>query len=154
LWVWREHGLAEALRRAGIALATFTLINFPWIIVSPAAWARSLFLPVTLPLFPQGSGLVGLMLASDLPWLPSLVYGMLELAVWLGAMAWFWRILPRAPFAGLILPLVPLLFAWRRPGRYFTLLTLLTAAALALTLRREARKIPSSELTPAASISA
>jgi hypothetical protein len=36
--------------------------------------------------------------------------------------------------------LLPLLFAWRSPGRYFTPLTLLTAAALTLTLRRAARE--------------
>ena len=97
---------------------------------------------MTLPLFPQGSGLVSLMLNGVLPSMPSLVFSLLEIGVWLGAMAVFWRILPRAPFAGLILPLVPLLFAWRSPGRYFTSLTLLVAVALALTLRRAARETP------------
>lgn len=149
LWVWRERGPKEAMSHAGIALAAFALINLPWIITSPGAWARSLFLPLALPLFPEGSGLIGLMLAGALPWLPSLLFGILELAAWLGALVWFWRILPRLPYAGLILGLLPLLFAWRSPIRYFALLTLLAVAALALTLRRAAREAPHIEAIPA-----
>lgn len=60
IWVWREHGFSEALRRTGIALATFLVINLPWILLSPRAWLESLLLPLSLPLLPDGSGLIAL----------------------------------------------------------------------------------------------
>lgn len=143
LWVWREHGLAEASRRSAFAIATFTLINAPWIIASPQAWARSLALPMMLPLFPQGSGLVGLMLSGALPPLPPQVFTALEVMVWLGAMVWFWRVSRQNPYVGLLAPLVPLMFAWRSPERYFLPVSILAVAALALMLRRAAQTAPS-----------
>lgn len=142
LWVWRERGLSEALRRSAFAIAAFTLINAPWIIASPQAWTRSLLLPMTLPLFPQGSGLVGLMLAGALPLLPSQVFTAIELLVWLGALAWVWHLSRQAPYVGLLAPLLPLLFAWRSPGRYFLPISILAVAALAFTLRRIAQRAP------------
>ncbi len=139
LWIWRERGMSEALKQCAYALAAFALINMPWIIASPQAWAGSLTLPLTLPLFPQGSGLVGLMLAGVLPRLPSRVFTVIEVVAWLGAMAWFWRVSRRTPYVGLLAPLLPLLFAWRSPERYFLSVSLLAAAAMALMLRRAAQ---------------
>lgn len=134
LWVWRVHGRDEALRRAALAGATFLVINLPWILAAPSSWLTSTLLPVTLPLLPDGSGLVGLGLAGALPLLPSWCYAALEVAALLAALLWYWRALPRAPFAGLVLPLLPLFFAWRSSERYFVLLPLLALLALTLTL--------------------
>ncbi|MBF6590541.1 MAG: hypothetical protein IVW57_08410, partial [Ktedonobacterales bacterium] len=115
-------------------LGTFLAINLPWIVASPRAWLASLFLPVSLPLLPDGSGLVGISLSGTLPLAPSWVYAALELLALLAALAWYWRAQPRYPFAGLVLPLLPLVFAWRSPERYFELLPVAAALALALTL--------------------
>ncbi|HKS71341.1 MAG TPA: hypothetical protein VJQ45_13035, partial [Ktedonobacterales bacterium] len=77
VWVWRTDGFIEAVRRAGIAASAFLIVNLPWIVMAPGAWLTSLLLPVSLPLLPDGSGLVGLSLASALPLAPSWVYGLL-----------------------------------------------------------------------------
>ena len=134
IWVWRTYGPREAGRRAAIVAATFLVINAPWIIASPREWLASIFLPVTLPLLPDGSGIIGLSLTGVLPLGPSWLYGLLELAALAAALAWYWRECERLPFAGLILPLVPLFFAWRSSERYFVLLPLLALLAVALTL--------------------
>ncbi len=134
VWVWREHGFSEALRRAGIASATFLVINLPWVVLSPRAWLESLLLPLSLPLLPDGSGLIALGRAGA-GLLPARAYTLLEVALWLGALAWCWRMRARYPFAGLMLGLAPLLVAWRSPERYFLPLSLLALAAVALTWR-------------------
>jgi hypothetical protein len=136
LWVWRIYGKDEAFRRVGVILGTFLAINLPWIIASPRPWLESQLLPVSLPLLPDGSGIIGLSLTGILPLAPAVLYSILELAAFLAALAWYWRVALRAPFAALVLPLVPLFFAWRSSERYFVLLPLLAVLALALTLRQ------------------
>lgn len=135
VWAWRTYGAREALRRAAIALATFVVINLPWIVTSPREWFASLWLPMSLPLFPGGDGLISLSLAGTLPLFPSWVYGALEMVALVGAVVWYWRAWSRYPFAGLILSYVPLLMAWRSADRYFFLLPVAAVAVLVLTLR-------------------
>ncbi len=136
IWVWRERGRIEAARQAGIAAGTFAVINLPWIIGSPVAWLSSLALPVRLPLLPDGSGIIALSLGGGLPLAPSWVYGVLELAALAGALAWYWRTgYGACPVAGLVLPALPLVFAWRSSERYFVLLPIAAVVALTLSLR-------------------
>ena len=134
VWVWRTAGPVVTGERVGIAAGTFLLVNVPWIVASPGAWLSSLLLPVSLPLLPDGSGLVGLSLAGALPLLPSWAYGLLELAGFALALGWYWRAARQMPYAGLVLPLAPLLLAWRSSERYFVLLPLAGLLALALTV--------------------
>jgi hypothetical protein len=136
VWTWRTRGVQEAARRGGIALASFVVINLPWMIASPREWFASLWLPMSLPLFPGGDGLVSLSLAGTLPLFPSWVFGGLELVVLVGALVWYAHAQPRYPFAGLALSYVPLLLAWRSAGRYFFLLPIAAVAVLVLTLRQ------------------
>lgn len=139
IWVWRTYGRDEALRRSAVALGAFIVLNLPWIIASPRLWLDSQLLPVSLPLLPDGSGIIGLSLTGVLPLAPTWFYSALELAVLLAALAWYWRSASRAPFAGLMLPLMPLVFAWRSSERYFVLLPLLAVLAMILTLQQTQR---------------
>jgi uncharacterized membrane protein len=136
IWVWRSRGQGEAVRQATIAVAAFLAFNAPWIVASSGAWLRSMALPVSLPLLPDGSGIVGLSLAGGLPLLSSWVYSGLELAAVTCALAWYWaQGYARYPYAALVLPLLPLVFAWRSSERYFVLLPVAAVVALALTLK-------------------
>lgn len=141
LWVWREHGVREALRRTGAASAAFILINLPWIIASPRAWAESLLLPLSLPLLPDGSGAVALGLTGVGPLFATCVYTVSEVALLAGALALAWGLRGRAPYVGLVLPLIPLVAAWRSPERYFLALPLLALTALILTWRAQAHPL-------------
>lgn len=144
LWIWRMHGRQEALRRAGAALGAFLALNLPWIIASPRPWLSSQLLPVSLPLLPDGSGIIGLSLTGALPLAPTWYYSALELAALFAALVWYWRSASRAPLAGLVLPLIPLFFAWRSSERYFVLLPLLAVLALALALQQTQALPPTS----------
>ncbi len=135
VWVARSRGGRAALVEGAASVAAFVAVNLPWIALSPGAWLRSLALPMTLPLFPTGGGLVGLGLGGALPLWPPAVYSALEFAAWLAlltAYARWWRL---ATFAGIVLPFLPLLLAWRSPSRYFILEPFLAVLALVLTLR-------------------
>jgi uncharacterized membrane protein len=44
----------ELARRGLITLGAFLLANLPFLLLSPAAWFVSLWLPMSHPLFPQG----------------------------------------------------------------------------------------------------
>jgi len=136
VWVWRRHGFVEAARRAGIAIGAFLAINLPWMILSPREWFASLFLPVSLPLLPDGSGIIGLAIAGVTPLLSARAYAVVEIGLWLLALAWYWRYAQRAPFVCLVLTLLPLLAAWRSPERYFLPLSLLALIALVGTVGR------------------
>jgi uncharacterized membrane protein len=87
VWTWRTSGGREAARRGGIALASFVGINLPWMVASPREWLASLWAPVSLPLFPEGDGIIVLSLSGALPLFPSWVYGLLELGALAGAVA-------------------------------------------------------------------
>ncbi len=114
-----RHGWREAARRSLIALAAFLAPNLPFIIASPAAWWQSMWLPLSVAVFPQGMGLVTLALGRFLPALPKVAFTVLELAA-IGATLWLYaRYRERLREAALLLALVPLFFAFRSPPNYF-----------------------------------
>ena len=121
--VWRRQGPRAALARLAVTALAFAAINLPFIIASPGAWARSQALPVTLPLFPSGVGLVELSHSGLVPLLPSGVYTALEIAA-LGAI-YLWFALARTPVRPELAPalaLLPFLLAWRSLLAYFLVL--------------------------------
>ncbi len=132
-WVLYRRGWRAMLAEAAIAAGAFVAINLPWIILSSGAWLHSLVLPMTLPLFPTGGGLVGLGLGGALPLWPPVVYSVLEVATYITLLAAYTRWLPRMPYAGVVLPSLALLLAWRSPSRYFILLPFLAILAVVLT---------------------
>jgi hypothetical protein len=94
---------------------------------------------VSLPLFPEGDGIIVLSLSGALPLFPSWVYGLLELGALAGAVARGTGVAqPRHPCAGLVLSYAPLMMAWRSAGRYFFLLPIAAVAVVVLTQRQAA----------------
>ncbi len=134
LWIWRAYGPREALRRGAITAGVFTLVNLPWILLSPREWLASALLPVSLPLLPDGAGVIGLSAQGGLPFAPSWVYPLLEITALIALLTLAWRLWKRAPFLAMVLPLAPVLLAWRSPERYYDLLPLAALAAFLLTL--------------------
>jgi hypothetical protein len=99
---------------------------------------------MSLPLFPEGIGAVALALSGALPLPPSWAFGALELTALCLALVWYWRSYQTHPLAGVALSLLPLVFAWRSPGRYFALLPALALIAWTLTMRIRARSATTS----------
>jgi hypothetical protein len=123
LEVGLTQGGRAALRWCGVSLAAFLLPNLPYLIMSPGAWAESLLLPMSEPLFPQGIGIMILSLGHLLPYAPSIVYSVCELLVLVALpVLVVWLQKRRGVMLGdavLIVALVPLLFAFRSPPNYF-----------------------------------
>ena len=49
----------------------------------------------------------------------SLPFAVMETAVFVGALIWYWRNARAYPCLGVVLPLLPLFFAWRSLWTYF-----------------------------------
>jgi uncharacterized membrane protein len=138
--IWLTQGGRAALRWLGVGLAAFLLPNLPFIILSPSAWLRSLFLPVSEPLFPQGIGIMSLSLGHLLPYGPPALYSTLEVLAFAGLLWLQLRYHRQLGDAVLLLAVVPLFFAFRSPPNYFAFVPWL---ALYATNRIYAgRKVP------------
>jgi uncharacterized membrane protein len=134
----RRYGPREALVRAAIAALAFIIPNAPVIVASPTAWARSLFLPFSLPSFPDGIGLVAFARAGALPLRPPGIYAALELLALGGLSLWLATTRRRIPGeALLVLGLLPLALAWRSLLAYFIWLPALTLLAALPLLRAD-----------------
>jgi hypothetical protein len=130
--VWRRQGARAALAHLGIAAGAFLLPNLPFIIASPGAWAASMVLPLTLPIFPSGMGLVALGRAGVLPLLPPVAYAALELLALAAVTLWYAtaRTLP-PPALALLLALLPFTLAWHSLFAYVIALPALAVYATA-----------------------
>ncbi|HWE61099.1 MAG TPA: hypothetical protein VHB98_05260, partial [Chloroflexota bacterium] len=128
---WRDGRWTDLARRGGSMLVAFLACNLPFIAAGPGDWLTGILAPMRDPLFAEGIGLVALSLGKILPLWPSAVYSGLELLLFVLAFAFFVRRCATAPGLALVLPLLPLLVAWRSLHTYFLLLPLLAAAVLA-----------------------
>lgn len=135
LLVWRRCGLRVALVRLAGGAALFVIINAPFIVNNPAAWARGVLAPQFDPMFPLGNGLIRLALSGIMPLAPSVVYLALEALAILVCLHLYWRQRAASSGRGFTLPVLPLWFAWRSLTTYFYFITL---PALVLTLADDA----------------
>jgi hypothetical protein len=134
LLVWRRSGARAAVRRLVGGVAIFAVINAPFVINNPEAWARGVLAPQIDPMFPLGNGLVRLSLAGVLPLAPAPVYLALEALAIAVCLLVYWRQPRPGTGLGFVLAVTPLWFAWRSLTTYFYFVTL---PALALVLSDE-----------------
>ena len=141
--IWRRDGPRAAFERLGIALVAFLAPNLPFLIAAPRAWASSILLPMTLPIFPGGVGLIAFPRAGLLPLWPSIVYAALEAVTLAVALLWFARAkVPLRPEIALVVGLVPFLFAWHSLGAYFLVVPTLAVYASLPLLRADTAVTP------------
>jgi hypothetical protein len=128
--IWRRQGWRAAVERLGFIAIGFLLPNLPFLISSPAAWTRSMLLPMTLPLFPSGIGLIELTHIGLMPLWPPLVYALLEIGALAALMLWYaFSPTPPRPELALLLSLLPFFLAWRSLLVYFLVLPVLAVYA-------------------------
>lgn len=127
--IWKREGPRAAFSRLAITLGAFLVPNLPFLLAAPAAWARSMLLPVTLPIFPSGVGLVGLARAGLLPLLPPTAYAALAQAALVLVAVWLARTRREVPPAlVLILGLLPFALSWHSLFTYFMCIPMLAIA--------------------------
>ncbi len=119
IYIWRERGWREALTRLAGAGVIFALINGPFVLNNPHAWLAGVLAPQLDPMFPLGSGLVGLSVSGLLPLAPSAVYAALYGLAIVACIVWYWRFGRGMPEVALLLAVLPLFFAWRSLTTYF-----------------------------------
>jgi len=139
----REIGWKRAAQSLGVIVLTFTVTNLPFIFSAPQAWIQGVMGPIFDPMFPKGAGLVAFSIAGILP--PnSLFFTIIEIAVLLLALVWYYFNCRKYPQAGLMLAVLPLFFAWRSFSAYFYFASLLVFGAVIIEeyRRSAARKQP------------
>lgn len=147
---WLRHGWREAARRAIIALAAFLAPNLPFILASPGAWWQSMWLPLSLPVFPQGMGLVTLALGHILPAPPKALFTALEVVA-IGGALWLYARYPRRLREAVpLLALLPFFFAFRSPPNYFAVTPWLALFAWLWLERGKAHPLAIGDLDAAA----
>jgi hypothetical protein len=126
----RRGDRRAAVVRAGGIAAGFLVPNLPFILDAPLAWLHSMLLPMSLPMFPLGIGLVSPSVDLGLPTLPPLVYAACEAGA-LAAIAWaLWRWRDRLhDEVALVLFALPFLVAWRSLDNYVAFLPVVALAA-------------------------
>jgi glycosyl transferase family 87 len=138
---WLRHGWRAAARRALIALMAFLAPNLVFIVASPAAWWQSIWLPLSLPVFPQGMGLVTLALGHILPAPPKALFTALEVVAVGGALWLYARYPNRIREAVPLLALLPFFFAFRSPPNYFAVAPWLALFAWLWLQRRNGSQV-------------
>lgn len=115
----REEGIGATMRLTLLTALSFLLPNLPFALAAPRPWFSSLWLPIGEPFFPFGQGIILLSTGHLLPYGPPKLYTLLELSALLGLLIAYARsrTLPRD--AALLLPLLPLLLAYRSNANYF-----------------------------------
>jgi hypothetical protein len=136
---WRRAGPRETLRRLALAGLAFLAPNAPFLVQAPGAWARSMLLPVSLPMFPSGVGLVELSRAGVLPLWPTRVYTVLELLALVALLAWFARLRHAPPEVALILGLLPFALSYHSAFAYFIAIPALAVFAVLSRVRAPSR---------------
>jgi hypothetical protein len=135
--IWRREGPRAAVERLGVVLGAFLLPNLPFALAAPRAWAASMLLPMSLPIFPSGVGLVALSRAGVLPLFPPSVYTALELGALGALLVWFARHPRLRPEVALMVALLPFLLAWHSAASYFVVISALAVYACLPLLRQD-----------------
>jgi hypothetical protein len=143
-------GCLVGWRAAGVRLAVmgglFSLLNAPFIALSPSAWLHGVLGPLTDPMYPLGEGVIALATSGVLPLWPRSVYAGLELAALVACLLLYVRVCRRQSGTGPVLALVPVVFAWRSLFTYFYValpLLALWVFLVALSTDRSAQDVSS-----------
>ncbi|GEM_PF-2718600 len=147
--MYHTGGWRAAAKAGGLAAGLFVAVNLPFALTAPQPWFQGVFGPLLFPLPVLGFGLarLGSVVA---PQLPKVLYTGLEVAAMGGAALAYWRWGRRAPELALVLPWLPLWFAWRSLSSYFYMLpfAVLVAFTVGAWQRRRAGHEAAVDATP------
>jgi len=136
VFILRQFGWQRSLQLSGVIGGIFFVTNIPFILGASQAWAESLLAPVIDPMFPRGVGIVAFSVVGIIPPGTSITYVLMELAVFVVCLVWYYYNCRRYSDAALVLAVLPLFFAWRSFSIYFYPAAILVFAAVLLSCRR------------------
>ncbi|MEM6533571.1 MAG: hypothetical protein AAF654_13180 [Myxococcota bacterium] len=120
IWALREGGPRKASALVGGSVASFAVVNLPFLLWDPVAWFYGVLTPVAgrTPLVGQGEGLILLNTIGAVDASKG-IYGAVMVSVFLLSLALYTTLLPRVRWLGWVAPAVTLWFAWRSLHNYF-----------------------------------
>jgi uncharacterized membrane protein len=135
--VLREKGFAKAASVAVAAVGIFLAFNLAYIVQDPGLWLNSTIQPATNNLFPSNVGIIALNYIGTINIRSSLPFTIVEAAVFLGALIWYFFNARRYPETALVLAVLPFFFAWRGSWGYLNYFDLIVLAAILLFKQQE-----------------
>ena len=117
------------------AIATFVVVNGPFVVLGPHAWLAGVLGPITQHAIPYGQGLVDLSLYFHVGGGNLAAYSAAGLLAYLGALVLYYVFFPRLGRAAFALPTLALFFTTRSLAEYFMTLVAVVAVSLVTTSR-------------------
>jgi hypothetical protein len=130
IFLWRVTGIKYAGSALGIIALIFILFNGYYILADPGLWLTSVTSPVTDELFPLGVGIITPVASGLLDIRSSLLFSIMEAAVFAGGIIWYAFQCKKYPDAGPVLAILPMFFAWRSLWTYFFYVTIIIFAMM------------------------
>ncbi len=149
--IFRTRGWQQMAAALLIIVGVFFAANGYFIAKDPGLWIYSVTAPVTDNMFPLGVGIVSIVSGGLVDIQSPLLFSILELAVAVAAVLWYFFKCHRYPEAGLILAVLPLFFAWRSLWGYFFYLDIIILASILINeygLKLNSKKSKLLEVTP------
>lgn len=136
---WRQAAIS-----AGLVAGIFAAFNLPFIVAGPYIWFDSVVSMMRDALFPSGWGVITLVLQGWVGTTSPLMFSIMEAAVFIVAIIWYWGNARKYPYLGVILPVLPLFFAWRSLWTYFLYIDVILLAAVMQEYaeKREPQAVP------------
>jgi len=128
--IFRTEDLKGLIKVAAIIAAVFLVTNAPFMAMDPELWLTSVMAPAMDNLFPLGVGIVSLVSGGFLEIQSPLIFTILEVCLFVLAVIWYFFNCRRYPYAGPILSVLPLFFAWRSLWGYFFYVDIIVLAAI------------------------
>ncbi len=127
---WKTNGFKAALKSTAIIGLVFFAVNGYFIFQDPQLWFDSVIYPMTEPAFPEGVGIITWVTSGLVNMQSQLLFAIMEIAVFAGAVIWYIRNAKKYPDAGPLLAVLPLFFAWRSLSSYFFYITIIVLACV------------------------
>jgi hypothetical protein len=128
--LFREIGLKKLIPVMATIGGIFLAVNIPFIAADPKLWFTSVMSPMLDNLFPTGVGIITLVLGEIWNIQSPMAFGLMEAAVFIAGIVWYFHYYRRYPSIGPVLAILPLFFAWRSWGSYFFYAALIMLAGI------------------------
>jgi hypothetical protein len=127
---WKTNGFKAALKSTAIIGLVFFAVNGYFIFQDPQLWFDSVIYPMTEPAFPEGVGIITWVTSGLVNMQSQLLFAVMEIGLFAGAVIWYIRNAKKYPDAGPLLAVLPLFFAWRSLSSYFFYITIIVLACV------------------------
>ena len=128
--IFRTKGWQQMTLSLLIIVGVFFSVNGYFIALDPELWINSVAAPVTDNMFPLGVGIISLVSGGYVDIQSPLLFTILEIAVAVAAVLWYFFKCHRYPETGLLLAVFPLFFAWRSLWGYFFYIDVIILASI------------------------